>query len=134
MKFHVIIICVCMLIVVMIGSVQLHRGLRDQVMRVHTHDTPPTPQKAKLSPLSNNGTLQSSNSKTPLSSDISRVLPNTIPQRCTVVVVIPKCTVVVQGGLSDKSPLSKCVDKNIKRDVILERGGRTNTFDLEVFE
>lgn len=93
------------------------------------HATPPTPQKTKLSPLCNNGSQQYHSKCSPLS---SRELP-TIPQRCTVVVVIPKCTVVVNGELKT-SPLSKVVEKNIKKDVILERGGRTDIFDLEVFE
>lgn len=133
-----------------------------------THQaTPPTPQKTKLSPLSNNVSLQYHNkvdqsgslqntkivhiirSSRVTTSDLNKLSDrmvdemckldsvfrrcNVIPQRCTVVVVIPKCTVVVKGDLKT-SPLSKVVEKNIKKEVILERGGRTDIFDLEVFE
>jgi len=91
----------------------------------HTPGTHPTPQLSKQPPLYSNGSTQYSTSVEGKGNSI---------QCCTVVVVVPKCTVVVEGWLNNKSPLSKVVEKNIKREVILERGGRTDVFDLEVFE
>lgn len=119
-------ICVLLLVVVMFGSLQVHRELRDRVVAAHTPDTHPTPQKTKLSPLSSNGSLQYHSKESQL--------PNVIHPRCTVVVVVPKCTVVVQQGVVNKSPLSRVVEKNIKKEVVLERGGKTDIFDMVLFE
>lgn len=86
----------------------------------------PAPQKDKLPPLCNNGSLQYHSKESQL--------PNVIHPRCTVVVVVPKCTVVVQHGVVNKSPLSRVVEKNIKKEVVLERGGKTDIFDMVLFE
>ena len=179
MKFHLI-VCVVLIVVIAIGCLQLNGSLRNKAIKEHSQAAPPTPQKTKLSPLSNNESPQyhskvaqsglteyecnrlskwlpidvtvrdipqSSNRVT--TSDLRKLSDrmvedmckldsvfrccNVIPQRCTVVVVIPKCTVVVKGDLKT-SPQSKVVEKNIKKDIILEHGGRTDIFDLEVFE
>jgi hypothetical protein len=139
----VVVISVVVTMLIVCGSVVL---LTDYI---DIPATPPTPQKANLSPRYNNGPLQYSIEESQLSHrykvgdtikasmfnelwDSIRAVRD-IPPRCTLVVVIPKCTVVVKSDLKT-SPLSRVVEKNIKSDVILERGGRTDIFDLEVFE